>query len=362
MLGELAAVFLKLGMIGFGGPAAHVALMRGEFVARRGWVEPDEFNRMFAACNLIPGPSSTELAIFMGHRRGGRRGMLIAGSCFILPAALLMLGLAWAYLRWGGQPAVLHLLAGVRPVVVGIMAWATIELARSMVGDWPRAGIAALAAALLALGVAPALIVVIAGGSLVLGRHSWRASPIVVTGVAYGPISVSLAAVFLAFLKIGALSFGSGYVLVAFLRADLVMAMHWLTDRQLVDAIAIAQATPGPVFSVATFIGYLVGGVPGSVVATAAIFVPGFVLVPFMDRVLWLVQHRPYAKAFVEGANAAALGLIAAVTLQLASTALTGVAAGVTAVVTITVLWRWPLASPALIAAGAAAGLAGIIH
>ena len=361
MLGELAAVFLKLGMIGFGGPAAHVALMRREFVARRGWVEPDEFNRMFAACNLIPGPSSTELAIFMGHRRGGRRGMLIAGSCFLLPAALLMFGLAWAYLRWGQQPAALHLLAGVRPVVVGIMAWATIELARSMVGDWPRAGIAALAAVLLALGFAPALIVVIAGGSLVLGRRGWRASPLVVTGVAYGPIPVSLATVFLAFLKIGALSFGSGYVLVAFLRADLVKAMHWLTDPQLVDAIAIAQATPGPVFSVAAFVGYLVGGVPGCVVATAAIFLPGFALVPFMDRVLWLVQHHLSARAFVDGANAAALGLIAAVTLQLASTAFTGVAAVVTAVVTITVLWRWPLASPALIAAGAAAGLVGLI-
>jgi len=170
-----------------------------------------------------------------------------------------------------------------------------------------------------------------------------------------------LAAVFLAFLKVGALSFGSGYVLVAFLRADLVEATRWLTDRQLVDAIAIAQATPGPVYGVAAFIGYLVGGVPGSVVATAGIFLPGFVLIPFVGRVVQLVERHEAARAFVNGANAAALGLIAAVTLQLASVALTGVVAAIAAVVTIGLIWRWPFASPALIAAGAAAGLAGII-
>ena len=361
MLTELALVFLRLGVIGFGGPAAHVALMRKEIVSNRKWLGQDEFNRMFAACNLIPGPSSTELAIFIGHRRGGWRGMLIAGGCFILPAALLMLGIGRAYVRWGRQPTVVHLLAGVRPIVVGIMAWAAIELGRTMAGDWPRAGIAVLAAVVLALGLTPALIVVIAGASLVLARRTWRSSPLVVPGAGFAPVSLSPAAIFLAFLKIGALSFGSGYVLVAFLRADFVQAMHWLTDRQLVDAIAIAQATPGPVFSVATLVGYLVGGVPGAIVATAGIFLPGFALVPFMDRVLRLVQRHVSAMAFVDGANAAALGLIAAVTLQLASAALTGPTAVVAAAVTIAAMWRWPLASPALIAGGAVAGLAGII-
>ncbi|HKF17687.1 MAG TPA: chromate efflux transporter [Candidatus Dormibacteraeota bacterium] len=361
MLTELALAFLKLGVIGFGGPAVHVALMRRELVTRRGWLDQEEFNRMFAACNLIPGPSSTELAIFLGQRRAGWRGMVIAGGCFILPAALLMLAIAWAYLRWGRHPAAMHILTGVRPIVVGIVAWAAVDLGRTMVGNWPRAAVAVVAAAMLILGVSPAVIVVLGGAILVVGRRASRTAPLMLSAGVVVPTAFSLAAVFLAFLKVGALSFGSGYVLVAFLRADLVEATRWLTDRQLVDAIAIAQATPGPVYGVAAFIGYLVGGVPGSVVATAGIFLPGFVLIPFVGRVVQLVERHEAARAFVNGANAAALGLIAAVTLQLASVALTGVVAAIAAVVTIGLIWRWPFASPALIAAGAAAGLAGII-
>ncbi|HKA50190.1 MAG TPA: chromate efflux transporter [Candidatus Dormibacteraeota bacterium] len=362
MLIELALVFLKLGVIGFGGPAAHVALMRRELVTRRCWLDPEEFNRMFAACNLIPGPSSTELAIFLGRRRAGWRGMVIAGAGFILPAALLMLAIAWAYVRWGRHPAATHLLAGVRPIVVGIVAWAAVDLGRTMVTDWARAGIAILAAAMLILGLSPALTVVLGGAVLMLRRHGWpRALVMSPLGGALVPASWLLAALFLAFLKVGALSFGSGYVLVAFLRADLVQAMAWLTDRQLVDAIAIAQATPGPVYSVAAFIGYLIGGVPGSVVATAGIFLPGFALIPFVSRVLRLVEHHAAARAFVDGANAAALGLIAAVALQLAGVALSGLLAVVAAVVTVVVMLRWPLASPALVVGGAAAGLAGVI-
>jgi chromate transporter len=359
---ELALVFLKLGVIGFGGPAAHVALMRRELVTRRCWLDQEEFNRMFAACNLIPGPSSTELAVFIGRRRAGWRGMVIAGSCFILPAALLMLAIAWAYVRWGRHPAVVHVLAGVRPIVVGIVAWAAVDLGRAMVGDLARAAVAVMAAAMLILGISPAVIVVVGGAILVGGRRTWRSASLGLPASGWvAPAAFSLAAVFLAFLKVGALSFGSGYVLVAFLRADLVEATRWLTDRQLFDAIALAQATPGPVYSVAAFIGYLVGGLPGSVAATAGIFLPGFVLIPFVGGVIRLVDRHSAAKAFVDGANAAALGLIAAVTVQLASVALTGFLAAMAAVVTICLMWRWPFASPALVAAGAAAGLAGII-
>ena len=362
MLTELALAFLKLGVIGFGGPAAHVALMRRELVTRRCWLDQEEFNRMFAACNLIPGPSSTELAIFIGRRRAGWRGMVIAGSCFILPAALLMLALAWAYVRWGRHPAVVHVLAGVRPIVVGIVAWAAVDLGRAMVGDLARAAVAVMAAAMLILGISPAVIVVVGGAILVGGRRTWRSASLVLPASGWiAPAAYSLAAVFLVFLKVGALSFGSGYVLVAFLRTDLVETARWLTDRQLVDAIAIAQATPGPVYSVAAFIGYLVGGLPGSVAATAGIFLPGFVLIPFVGGVIRLVDRHSAARAFVDGANAAALGLIAAVTLQLASVALTGLPAAIAAVVSIGLMWRWPFASPALVAGGAAAGLAGIL-
>lgn len=361
VLTELALVFLKLGMIGFGGPAAHVALMRKELVIKRRWLDQDELLRMFAACNLIPGPSSTELAIFIGHRRAGWRGMLVAGVSFILPAALIMLAVAWAYARWGRHPAALHMLAGIRPIVVGIVAWAAIELGRGLVRDWPRAAIAVMAAAMLILGVSPAVIVVVAGAILTAGRQLWRGAPLILTAGPAGVLPLSLSAVFLAFLKIGALSFGSGYVLVAFLRADLVQTMHWLTDSQLVDAIAIGQATPGPVFTTATFIGYLVGGVAGSVAATVGIFLPGFAFIPFMGRMLRLVERHQPAKAFLDGASAAALGLIAAVALQLAGTTLTGLPAAIAAVVAIVVMWRWAIAGPALVAGGAAAGLAGLI-
>lgn len=361
VLTELALVFLKLGVIGFGGPAAHVALMRKELVIKRRWLDQDELLRMFAACNLIPGPSSTELAIFIGHRRAGWRGMLVAGASFILPAALIMLAVAWAYVRWGRHPAALHMLAGIRPIVVGIVAWAAIELGRGLVRDWPRAAIAVMAAAMLILGVSPAVIVVVAGAILTAGRQPWRGAPLILTAGPAGVLPLSLSAVFLAFLKIGALSFGSGYVLVAFLRADLVQTMHWLTDSQLVDAIAIGQATPGPVFTTATFIGYLVGGVAGSVAATVGIFLPGFAFIPFMGRMLRLVERHQAAKAFLDGASAAALGLIAAVALQLAGTTLTGLPAAIAAVVAIVVMWRWAIAGPALVAGGAAAGLAGLI-
>jgi len=360
VLVELALAFLKLGVIGFGGPAAHVALMRRELVTRRCWLDAEEFNRMFAACNLIPGPSSTELAIFIGRRRAGWRGMVIAGGGFILPAALLMLAIAWGYVRWGRLPAAAHVLAGVRPIVVGIVAWAAVDLGRAMVRDWPHAAIAILAAAMLILGFSPALTVVLGGAVLLLRRGRPRAFLMAPVGGVLVPASL-LPALFLAFLKVGALSFGSGYVLIAFLRADLVQTMQWLSDRQLVDAIAIAQATPGPVYSVAALIGYLIGGVPGSVAATAGIFLPGFALIPFVGRVLRLVEHHPAARAFVDGANAAALGLIAGVTLQLAGVALSGLLAVVAAVGTAGLMLRWPFASPALLVVGALAGLAGII-
>jgi chromate transporter len=362
VLMEVALVFLKLGVIGFGGPAAHVAQMRKALVVKRGWFGEDEFLRMFGACNLIPGPSSTELAILIGRRRAGWPGMIVAGVSFILPAAVLVLGLAWAYVRWGRQPSAASVLAGVRPVVVGIVAWAAVDLGRRMIGDWPRALVAALAAVVLLLGVTPVLIVVGAGLLLVAVRGGWRGGPSLLVIPGLGLVPGTLVVVFLAFLKIGAFSFGSGYVLVAFLRADIVQTMHWLSERQLVDAIAIGQATPGPLFTTATFIGYLVNGLAGSAAATVGIFLPAFLLIPFIDRLLRLVEGNRAARAFVEGANAGSLGLIAAVAAQLAIASIAGAPAAAAAVAALAVMWRWPLAAPALVAAGAAAGLIGLIH
>jgi chromate transporter len=356
---ELPLVFLKLGFVGFGGPVAHVALMRRELVERRRWFAEDEFLRMFAACNLIPGPSSTELAIFLGWQRARWRGMLTAGTLFILPAALIMVAIAALYARWGDQPAAAHLLAGIRPPVLGIVLWAVLDLGGRLAGDRRRLAIAAAAGALLLLHVSPVAIVTVGGVALAARGLVW---PVLAAPAAPAAgHGVSLLSLFLAFLKIGAISFGSGYVLLALLRADLVDASHWLSDRQLVDAIAIGQATPGPVFTTATFIGYLLGGVPGAAVATLGIFLPGFALVPLLDRLSRLVERRSWAKAFLDGANAAALGMIAAVAAQLAGVAVVSLPAAVMAIAAMAAMQRWPLGSPILVAAGAAAGLLGLV-
>jgi chromate transporter len=362
-LREVAWVFLKLGLVAFGGPAAHVALMRRELVERRRWLDEAEFLRMFAACNLVPGPSSTELAIFLGYRRAGWRALLLAGLLFILPAMLIMLVIAWAYTRSGTGSLRSPILHGIRPVVVGIVAWAVFDLGRRMVRRWQLALLAAVVGALFLLGSNPVLLLVLGGAVAVsasgLGGRWPRLGtpPLVAISAALGPHLDRLPTLALTFLKIGLVSFGSGYVLLAFLRADFVLGLHWLNDQQLVDAIAIGQATPGPVFTTATFLGYLLAGLPGALAATVAIFLPAFVLIPFLDRIVAAVQRRPGAQDFVDGANAAALGLIGAVTVQIGRASVVDPVTGVLAAVSFAVMLRWPLSTPALVVAGAAVGL-----
>lgn len=359
-LGEVATVFLLLGFVAFGGPAAHIALMRRVIVERRRWLPEAEFLRMFAACNLIPGPTSTELAVFLGYRRGGWRALILAGVTFILPAFLIMLAVAWAYSRFQGRAATAAVLAGIRPVVVGIIAWAALDLGRRVLRRPALLGLAGAAGGLLLLGVHPILLLAAAGvlaASFSLGRGRLGS---LMAGVPLGlgiPELDRLPLLVLTFLKFGAVAFGSGYVLLAFLRTDLVLGLGWLNDRQLVDAIAIGQATPGPVFTTATFIGYLVAGVPGAVLATIAIFLPGFLMVPFLDRLVAAVERRTWARAFLDGVNAAVLGLIVAVALELGRAAVVDVPTAVIAAVAFGVSLRWPLAAPALIAGGAGAGL-----
>ena len=358
-------MFVKLGVTAFGGPAAHVALMRREVVERRHWVDGARFERMFAACNLIPGPSSTELAIYLGYKRAGWRALLLAGSLFILPAMLLMLVIAWAYRRFGaGHPAT-GILYGVRPVIVGIVVWALIDLSRRLVKRRALLALSLAAAGVALVNVNPVLIL-IAGGLLVAAitlrpRAAGAAAlglPAPLAVASLGPVATGkLLTVFLTFLKIGAISFGSGYVLLAFLRADFVTNLHWLTDRQLVDAVAIGQATPGPVFTTATFLGYLFAGLPGALVATVGIFLPGFVLVPFLDRIVEIAARRRGVQGFVDGANAAALGLIAAVTLQLGRAAVVDPITAVLGVLALAITFRWPTRSVIAVLGGAAAGL-----
>ena len=347
-----------VGLVAFGGPAAHVALMRRTVVERKHWIEPGEFNRMFAACNLIPGPSSTELAMFIGYRLAGWRGLMYAAVGFITPAMLLMLGLAALYQRFAESRVERLLLYGVRPVVVAIIGWAVLDLARKLIRERWLLAVIPVALLLYAFGFNPLLVLAAGGlaGLAVTSLQSRAVSPILLGSLA-GPHPERLLPLFLTFLKLGAVSYGSGYVLFAFLDTDFVKGLHWLQPSQLVDAVALGQVTPGPVFTTATFLGYLFGGVPGALLGTLAIFLPGLILVPALDRLVRLVAKRTALRLFLEAVNAAVIGLIIAVGFSLARTALIDPVTVSMAVIAFPVIaWR-PLAAPALVAVGAAIGV-----
>lgn len=360
-LGEVVRVFGLLGVRAFGGPAVHVALMRREIVERRGWVDAGEFSRLFAACNLIPGPGSTQLALVLSRRRAGWAGMAAAALLFIGPAVLIMLVLGELYVRGGAGSTVERLLLGVQAAVVGIVAAAAVDLARA--GE-RRVDLAVAAAIGLALGISHVTpVVALAAGGLVvptlrLGARM-RKVPLVLAA-AGGPLhaatSATLVPLGLTFLKIGAIAFGSGYVLLPFLHADLVGGRFGCTDGQIADAFAAAQATPGPVFATAAFIGDIVAGLPGGVVAAAAIFAPSLVFVVLLDRIVRLIERSPLAKDVLAGVAAAAIGLIGSVVVDLGRAAIVGVPEGLVAAFAFVLLMRWPTAQPWAVAAGLAVG------
>lgn len=344
-LWELAQAFLKLGTMAFGGPAAHIAMMEQEFVRRRGWLNEQEFLDRLAAANLIPGPSSTEMAIYIGYMRRGWPGLVVAGCCFILPAAFMVCMIAAAYVRYGALPRVGGVLYGLKPVVIAIILQAFWKLARSAVKSNVLAMVGVLATMLCFLGANELLTLLCAGvlaglpplfqklrrarassGSSVSGvlislfkfpLANFNAKFLVGALATAGAVAVapfSLTRLFLTFLKIGSVLFGSGYVLLAFLRADLVQHLHWLTEKQLLDSVAVGQITPGPVFTTVTFIGYLVGGVPGAVVATIGIFLPGFFLVAASGPIIPRIRRSPVASAFLDGVVVGSLALMGYVT------------------------------------------------
>ena len=360
-------MFLRLGVIAFGGPVAHVAMMREELVRRRGWVDDQRFLDLVGATNPVPGPNSTELAIHLGHDRARWRGLVAAGVCFILPAAVIVTALAWGYVRYGSTPAVEGLLYGVVPVVLGIVVWALLGLARTAVkGPWYAAlGVAALAASLLG---APELLVLAAGAALAgLVRAARQARgpqalallpALVATG---GTGERDLSTLFWTMLKIGSVLYGSGYVLLAFLEGDLVDRLGWVSEQQLLDAVSIGQVTPGPVFTTATFLGYLVAGVPGALVATVAIFLPSFVFVGLLTRITDRLRASPWTSALLDGVNVTALALMAAVTLRLGATAVVDPLTAALALAAVLVLWRTRVNSAWLVAGGAAVGLARVL-
>jgi chromate transporter len=370
-LAELAGLFLKLGTIGFGGPAAHIAMQRDEVVGRRGWLTEQEFLDLLGATNFIPGPNSTEMAMHIGYRRAGWRGLLVAGVCFITPAALIVLALAWLYVRYGTTPTASSILYGIKPVVVAIIAVAIYQLARTAIKGplFVIVGLAVFALALagvneLALLAAGALLVAVVANRARLRRprRTLAVLPLALSVPALlvqaGVVGqVELPQLFWVFLKFGSVVFGSGYVLLAFLRGDLVDRLGWLTDQQLADAIAVGQVTPGPVFTTATFIGYLLAGLPGAALATIGIFLPSFVLVAAVNPLVARVRRSSWAGSLLDGVNIAAVGLMAAVTLALGRAALVDPLTVALAVGALVVLLRWKLNSAWLIAAGAAVGL-----
>ena len=331
-LQEVAALFLKLGFTAFGGPAANIGLMHAEIVERREWLTDQEFLDLLGATNLIPGPNSTEMAIHVGFLRAGWLGLIVAGLCFIAPAMLMVLALAWAYAKFGSMPQAQQLLYGIKPVVIAIIAQAIWNLGRRAAHTF---FLAAAGAVILGLYFFLHIneIALLFGGGLVImllvNIRRLREQP--PPRVSFAPLAAwssasisalagtafSLPVLFLTFLKIGAILYGGGYVLFAFLHADFVQRLGWLTDRQLVDAIAIGQVTPGPLFTSATFIGYLLGGIPGGLLATLGIFLPSFVFVAISNPLIPRMRKSIWVGSFLDGVNVAALSLMTAVTIEL---------------------------------------------
>jgi len=362
---EVVAVFLKLGTIAFGGPAAHVGLLRDEVVRRRRWVSDERFMDLLGMTNLIPGPNSTEMAIHLGYVRAGWPGLIAGGVCFIVPAMLIVLACAWLYVRWGQAPQATWLLYGVKPVIIAVVVQAMWGLLRTAVKGPLLAAVGAGVVALYLAGVNEILLLLGGGVLVLLARAGGRlvgAAVVVAGAAAPGAVlaqaagaagSAALGTLFLVFLKIGAVLYGSGYVLLAFLRGDFVDRLRWLTDQQLLDAIAIGQFTPGPVLTTATFIGYLVGGVPGGLLATVGIFLPGFVFVALSHPLIPHVRGSRWASAFLDGVNVAALGLMAAVTWELGRAAIVDPQTAVLALAAAVVLVRFRVNSAWLVLAGA---------
>lgn len=387
-LGELAALFLKLGIIGFGGPAAHIAMMEEEVVGRRRWLTREHFLDLVGATNLIPGPNSTEMAIHVGYIRAGWAGLAVAGICFILPAVLITAGFASAYVRFGSLPLVAPFLYGIKPAVLAVIFAAVCRLGSVAAKGWRLVviGLVVTLASLLGMNEVIALLLggaigmvwlrgfgrgrpgsssqglvgggaCLASGVAVNAATASGARMVFVIGSGLGPsVGVSLWRLGLFFLKVGAVLYGSGYVLVAFLEGGLVHEYGWLSQQELLDAIAIGQFTPGPVLSTATFIGYLIAGAPGAAVATAAIFFPSFLFVAALNPVVPRLRRSRWTSAFLDAVNVSSVGLMAAVTVKLARATLTGWPAWVIGLVAAVVGLRWKVNASWLVLGGAIVG------
>jgi len=380
-LNELAWLFLRLGTTAFGGPAAHIAMMEDEVVRRRRWLTREKFLDLLGAANLIPGPSSTEMAIFIGYLCRGWAGLLLGGLCFIIPAMVIVIGFAWVYVRFGSLPQVTWLFYGIKPVVIAIILQALWQLGRTAVKNrfLGALGVAGMILSFLGINI----LVVLFGGGVISG--AWQglsqdraknrkallimlasascfgAAAYFATGLqSSGKVAFGLLPLFLFFLKVGSIVFGSGYVLLAFLQADLVAHWHWLTNTQLLDAIAVGQVTPGPVFTTATFIGYVLAGLPGALIATLGIFLPSFILVAVINPLIPRLRQSAVAGAFLDGVIVASLALMAVVTWHLGRDAIIDLPTIGLVIVSAVLLMRFRLNSLWLVLGGAVIGL--LVH
>jgi chromate transporter len=373
-LPELAMVFLKLGATAFGGPAAHVAAIQTEVVDRKKWLSRERLLDLYATTNLIPGPNSTELVMQIGYERAGWPGLVVAGSSFILPAMLMVWGLAWGYQQFQFLPQVKYIFAGLQPVVAGLVAQSLWKLSKSALKITPNWTIASVAPTLIGfmtigaciLKINEVLWLLLMGVGMMLWQN-WRSgnisgkgsgrnlSVVFLAGLPPAGKAVSAGWVFGLFFKIGLVMYGGGYVLIAFLQQDLVDRQHLLTSQQLLDAVSIGQVTPGPLFTTATFIGYLLAGHGGAISGTVGIFLPGFLLVALLRPWLDKVQDSPWIKGFLAGINPAAWGLMAFVVVQLVL-GLGSWPVRLMAIGSLLLLLKWPNISLWLMLGGAIAG------
>ncbi|MFZ5878470.1 MAG: chromate transporter [Chloroflexota bacterium] len=378
---EVFTSFLKLGFTAFGGPAAHIGMFRDEFVRRRKWLTDEAFLDLLGATNLIPGPNSTEMAIHIGYLRAGWAGLIVGGLAFTLPAMLIVLVFAWLYVEYGSTPQASWLLYGVKPVMIAIILQALWELGRKAIKGKLTLAIGIACVVLYFLGVNEVLLL-FAGGSALMLIQNWtrlrKAKLSILLPLRFdtasllnaalptltaAPVTFSLSTLFLTFLKIGAILYGSGYVLVAFLRADFVERLGWLTEQQLIDAIAIGQITPGPLFTSATFIGYLLGGVPAALVATLGIFLPSYIFVAISNPIIPKLRQSPWMGSLLDGVIVASLGLMAAVTFQLGLASLIDLTALVIFGLSAILLIRYKVNTTWLILGGALIGfITSLLH
>jgi len=367
-LKEIAKVFLRLGILAFGGPAVHIAMMDEEIVQKRKWIDRTKFMDLIGATNLIPGPNSTEMAIHLGYERGGVPGLFIAGICFIFPAMFIVLAIAVGYVRYGTIPKIEGILYGIKPVIIAIVFQALLRLGKSVIKGYLAITVASLVIAGSFFGVSEIPLLLIAGifVMVIKNRDQFKAKTLMLyplpllaltdTVLAKNRVGMGLERLFLTFLKIGSVLYGSGYVLLAFLESEFIRAYPVISEKQLLDAVAVGQLTPGPVFTTATFIGYLILGIPGALVSTAGIFLPSFLLVWLLKPMIPKLRNSKWAGGILDGVNIASLGLMAEVTVRLGMASLIDLLSVSLFAISLFVLTKYKVNSAWIIICGGAIG------